>query len=106
LIYHKNIRKDVLIEGLLKARREEILKISAKHGAFNVRVFGSVARGEAGEGSDIDLLVDVGANRTPFFPGGLLADLEDLLGRRVDVVTEDGLHWYIREKVIKEAVHL
>ena len=106
MIYHKNIRKDVLIEDLLKARREEILKISAKHGAFNVRVFGSVARGEAGEQSDIDLLVDVGANRTPFFPGGLLADLEDLLGRRVDVVTEAGLHWYIREKVIKEAVPL
>ena len=106
LIYHKNITKDVPIEDLLKARREEILKISAKHGAFNVRVFGSAARGEAGEQSDIDLLVDVGANRTPFFPGGLLADLEDLLGRRVDVVTEEGLHWYIREKVIKEAVPL
>jgi hypothetical protein len=106
LIYHKNIKADVLIEDLLRARREEILKISAKHGAFNVRVFGSAARGEAGEQSDIDLLVDVGANRTPFFPGGLLADLEDLLGRRVDIVTEEGLHWYIREKVIKEAVPL
>jgi len=82
LIYHKNIRIDVLIKDLLKTRREEILKISAKHGAFNVRVFGSAARGEAGEGSDIDLLVEVGANRTPFFPGGLLADLEDLLGRK------------------------
>lgn len=106
MIYHKNITKDVPIENLLKVRREEILKISAKHGAFNVRVFGSAARGEAGEQSDIDLLVDVGVNRTPFFPGGLLADLEDLLGRRVDVVTEEGLHWYIREKVIKEAVPL
>ena len=104
MIYNKNIQKHVLIEDLLKTRREEILKISAKHGALNVRVFGSAARGEAGEGSDIDLLVDVGANRMAFFPGGLLADLEDLLGRRVDVVTEDGLHWYIREKVIKEAV--
>jgi hypothetical protein len=106
LIYNRNIQKHVLIEDLLKAKREEILKISAKHGAFNVRVFGSAARGEAREGSDIDLLVDVGANRTPFFPGGMLADLEDLLGRRVDIVTEDGLHWYIREKVIKEAVPL
>ena len=106
MIYNNNILRNVLIKDLLKARREEILKISAKHGAFNVRVFGSAARGEAGEGSDIDLLVDVGANRSPFFPGGLLADLEDLLGCRVDVVTVDGLHWYIREKVIKEAVPL
>jgi hypothetical protein len=57
LIYNKNILRDVLIEDLLKARREEILKISAKHGAFNVRVFGSAARGEAVEGRDIDLLV-------------------------------------------------
>ena len=106
MIYHKNIRIGVLIKYLLKVKREEILKISAKHGAFNVRVFGSAARGEAGKGSDIDLLVEVGANRTPFFSGGLLADLEDLLGRKVDVVTEEGLHWYIREKVIKEAVPL
>jgi uncharacterized protein len=96
----------VPIEDLLRTRWEEILKISAKHGAFNVRIFGSAARGEAVESSDIDLLVDVGAKRTPFFPGGLLADLEDLLGCRVDIVTEDGLHWYIRDKVIKEAVPL
>ena len=67
MIYNNNILRNVLIEDLLKARREEILKISAKHGAFNVRVFGSAARGEAGEGSDIHLLVDVGANWTPFF---------------------------------------
>lgn len=92
------------IEEILSSRREEILRIAAKHGAFNVRIFGSAARGKAGEQSDIDLLVDVGANRTPFFPGGLLADLEDLLGCRVDVMTEAGLHWCIREKVLKEAV--
>lgn len=52
----------------------------------------------------LDLLVDVGPDRTPFFPGGLVADLEELLGRRVDVVTGDGLHWYIRERVLEEAV--
>jgi hypothetical protein len=74
--------------------------------AFNVKVFGSAARGEASEKSDIDLLVDVVPGRTLFFPGGLLADLEELLGCRVDIVTEDGLHWYIREKVVKEAVPL
>ena len=54
----------------------------------------------------MDLLVDVGPDRTPFFPGGLLADLEELLGRRVDIVTAEGLHWYIRDRVLKEAVPL
>ena len=91
---------------LLRTRRKDILRIAARHGAFNVRVFGSAARGEAGEKSDIDLLVDVGPGRTSFFPGGLLADLEELLGCKVDVVTEEGLHWYIRERVLKEAVPL
>ena len=94
------------IEELLKSKRPEILAIAARHGARNVRVFGSAARGEAGADSDLDLLVDVGPDRTPFFPGGLLADLEDLLGCKVDVVTEDALHWYIRERVLKEAVPL
>lgn len=94
------------INQILKSRRDEILKIAARHGAINVRVFGSAARGEAGAESDIDLLVDVGPFRTPFFPGGLLADLEELLGCKVDVVTEEGLHWYIRDRVLNEAVPL
>ena len=93
------------LNNLLKSRREEI-SIAAKHGARNVRIFGSAARGEAGEESDIDLLVDVGPGRTPFFPGGLLADLEELLGCKVDVVTPEGLHWYIKDRVLKEAVPL
>ncbi len=84
------------IDKLLKEKREEILRIAAKHGAQNLRVFGSVARGEASPNSDIDLLVSVGEKPSSFFPGGLLADLEDLLGYRVDIVTENGLHWYIR----------
>ena len=94
------------IKNLLKNKREEILEIAARHGAVNVRLFGSAARGEAGEESDIDLLVDVGQSRSPFFPGGLLADLEELLGCKVDVVTEEGLHWYIRDRILKEAVPL
>lgn len=94
------------IDELLKDKREEILRIAAKHGAFNVRVFGSVARGEAGPESDVDLLVDVGPEHSAFFPGGLLADLEDLLGPKVEILTEEGLHWYIRERVLKEAVPL
>src|SRR3989338_6302007 len=88
------------IQDLPKDKRQEILRISAKHGAVNVRVFGSFARGEARPGSDLDLLVDVGPNHSPFFPGGLLADLEELIGRRVDVVTSRGLHWYIRDRVL------
>ena len=92
--------------ALLRDKREEILRIAAQHGAMNVRVFGSVARGEAGPDSDIDFLVDVGPGRSAFFPAGLLADLEDLPGCKVDVLTENGLHWYIRDRVLKEAVML
>jgi len=91
------------IDEPLKAKREQILQIAAKHGARNVRVFGSVAHGEAGPQSDVDLLVDVGPDPSPFFPGGLLADLEELLGRRVDVLTENALHWYIRDRILREA---
>ncbi|HME00967.1 MAG TPA: nucleotidyltransferase family protein [Terriglobia bacterium] len=94
------------VDKVLAAKREEILRLAAKHGARNVRVFGSRAKGEAGSESDVDLLVDMGPDRTPFFPGGLVADLEDLLGRKLDVVTEGGLHWYIREQVLREATPL
>lgn len=90
----------------LKLKREEILHIAALQGAWNVRIFGSVVRGEENEKSDIDLLVDMGPDSTPFFPGGLVADLEDLLGCKVDIVTEDGLHWYIKQRVLREAVPL
>lgn len=90
----------------LKAKREEILRIAAKHGVRNVRVFGSVVDGKVGPESDVDLLIETGTHRTPFFPGGFLADLRELLGCEVDVVTESGLHWYIRERVLKEAVPL
>ena len=86
--------------------REEILRIARQHGAVNVRVFGSAARGELGPDSDIDLLIDVLPEHSAWFPGGLLADLEELLGRKVDVVEPDGLHWYIRDKVLSEAVQL
>ena len=94
------------IDELLKEKREEILRAAAKHGAHNVRVFGSVARGEATPASDIDLLVQAGPETSSWFPVGLIDDLETLLGRRVDVVTEAALHWYIRDKVLREAVPL
>jgi predicted nucleotidyltransferase len=90
----------------VRAKREDILRIAKLHGARNVRLFGSVARGKAEESSDVDVLVEAGPHRTPFFPGGLVADLEDLLGCKVDVVTEAALHPYIRAQVLREAVPL
>jgi len=94
------------IEELLKDKREDILQIATKHGAYNVRIFGSVARGEANEDSDIDFLINVQENHSRWFPGGLLADLEDLLGCKVDIVTERSLHQLIRERILKEAIPL
>jgi len=75
----------------LLEKKKEILKIAAKHGARNIRIFGSVARGEARSDSDVDFLVDMEPGRTLFDMGGLLMDLRDLLGLQVDVVTEQGL---------------
>ena len=87
-------------------KRDRILQIAARHGAHNVRVFGSTARGEAGPESDVDFLVDVGPTLSPWFPAGLVLDLEELLGREVDVVTEGALHWYIRDRILQEAIPL
>jgi predicted nucleotidyltransferase len=92
------------IEQLIREQRDVIHRIAEKHGALNVRVFGSVARGEAGPESDIDLLVEAGPVTSAWFPGGLVADLEAVLGRRVDVVTERGLLPELRERVLREAV--
>jgi predicted nucleotidyltransferase len=87
-------------------KRDQILEIAARHGARNVRVFGSAARGETSPDSDVDLLVEVGPTHSRWFPAGLILDLEELLGREVDVVTEDALHWYIRDRVLEEAIPL
>jgi uncharacterized protein len=94
------------LDELLQEKREDILRIAIKRGASNVRVFGSIARGEADAESDIDLLVDLEPGRSLFDLGGLLMDLQDLLGHKVDVVTEKGLRERIREHVLKEAVPL
>lgn len=91
---------------LIAAKRPEILAAAARHGATNVRLFGSVVRGEGGPDSDVDVLVDLEPGPSLMDLGGLLMDLQDLFGRRVDVVTEDGLHCYIRERVLREAVPL
>lgn len=90
----------------LKARRERIIGIAARHGARNVRVFGSVARGDAGPDSDVDFLVEMDADRSLLDHVGLVQDLEDYLGRKVDVVSERALHWFIRDRVLAEAVPL
>src|SRR5215207_2828930 len=68
------------IEVLLQDKREEILRIAEKHGACNVRVFGSVVHGEATDNSDIDLLVDTSEKTSPWFPAGLIEELEQVLG--------------------------
>ena len=94
------------LDALLREKREQILEIATRHGAYNVRVFGSVAKGIGGLDSDLDLLVDVRDKHSSWFPAGLSLDLEALLGREVDVVTEDALHWYIRDQVLAEAVPL
>ena len=91
---------------LVKSRRDEILSVARRHGVTRVRVCGSMARDDAGPTSDLDLLVDVGPNTSPWFPGGLVAELESLLGRRVQVVTEWGLDQLLREHVLLEAVPL
>ena len=90
----------------LLERRDEILMIATRHGARTVRVFGSVARGEETPASDLDLLVEFEPGRSLLDHIALAQDLEDLLGRKVDVVTEKGLHWYIRDGVCREAVPL
>ncbi|NTW99952.1 MAG: nucleotidyltransferase family protein [Geobacteraceae bacterium] len=84
-------------------RREEIIAISRQHGAGTIRLFGSVAKGMESRDSDIDFLVELEPGRSLFDLGGLVTDLQDLLGRRVDVVTPKGLHWYIKERVMAEA---
>ena len=91
---------------LLKQKREQVLETAAHFGAYDVRVFGSVARGEADEASDIDLLVSLEPGRSLMDLGGLLYDLQNLLRTEVDVVTEKGLRARIREQVLREAIPL
>jgi len=92
------------LEQVIKEKRAEILRIAARLGARDVRVFGSVARNEADAGSDVDFLVDMEPGRSLLDLGGLQMELEALLGCRVDVVTDRGLKSRIRERVLREAV--
>ncbi len=90
-------------EDIVVSHREEILATARKHGAYNVRVFGSVARGEARPDSDIDFLVNLEAGRSLMDLARLLRELQSLLGKNVDVVTEAGLRPRIHPQVLKDA---
>jgi predicted nucleotidyltransferase len=94
------------IEGVLKKRRKEILTIAARYGARNIRLFGSFAKGTAIESSDVDLLLEMEAGRSLLDIVAIKQELEDLLGRKVHVVTEPSLSPYLRDDVLKEAVSL
>ena len=94
------------IDEILVNKRKEILDIAVKNGAYNVRIFGSVARGQSEPDSDVDFLVEMEQNRSLLDLGGLLMDLQDLLGCKVDVVTEKGLRPRIRDRILREAVPL
>ncbi len=91
------------LSELIQNRRDEILLLAKRRGAQNVRVFGSVARDQADEKSDIDFLVDLEPGRSLLDLGGLLMELQELLGCPVDVVTTAGLRSRIRERVLQEA---
>ena len=94
------------LEELRRTRRDQILRVAASHGAHNVRVFGSAARGDASPASDIDFLVDLDSNRTLMDLGGLLMELQDLLQARVDVATEAMLRPKVRQRALADAVPL
>ena len=90
----------------LRAKREDLLNLARKHGVTSVKVFGSIARGEEEGASDIDLLVTTGPEVSAWFPAGLILDLEQLLGRPVDIVTESRVNSHLRQRVLAEAIPL
>jgi predicted nucleotidyltransferase len=90
----------------VRSKREQILRVAKRHGVTRMRVFGSVARGDAGPESDVDFLVEMGGEPALWFPGGLVTELEELMGRRVQVITERGLDELLRDRVLHEAVPL
>lgn len=96
----------VTLETLRDELREEVLRLVRLRGAGDVRVFGSVARGESGPNSDLDLLVSWEPGRSLLDHAALVQDLEELLGTKVQVGTEQSLHWYVRDRILREAVSL
>jgi predicted nucleotidyltransferase len=96
----------VSLDNLRHDQRAAVLELARRHGARSIRVYGSVARGQATEQSDLDLLVEWEPDRSLLDVVGLKQDLEDLLGVTVDIGSERGLHWFIRDEVLREAVPL
>lgn len=91
---------------MLKKNKAEILAIAAKHGASNVRIFGSVIRGEDTEESDVDFLVDMASDRSLFDLVGFQLEIEALVDRKADVLTENGLSRYLKDLILAEATPL
>ena len=91
------------IREFIQEKRHDILQIATEHGARNVRIFGSVARGDARAESDVDILVKMDQGRSLLDLSALVMDLRDLLGRKIDVVSEDGLYWLLRRRILREA---
>lgn len=98
--------QSINIKQVLQEKREEILAIAKKHGAYNVRLFGSVARGDARENSDVDFLVELEPDRNLLDRIALIQELEEFLGCKVDVVKIENLYERIRDRVLKEAINL
>ena len=99
-------RDMVTLDTLRAKQREDILRLAERRGAHSLRVFGSVARGEANESSDLDLLVAWEPGRSLMDHAGLVQDLQELLGMRVHLGTEKSLHWYVRDRILREATPL
>lgn len=99
-------RDMVTLDTLRAKQREDILRLAERRGAHSLRVFGSVARGEANERSDLDLLVAWEPGRSLMDHAGLVQDLQELLGMRVHLGTEKSLHWYVRDRILREATPL
>lgn len=90
----------------IRAERKAIRRLVHQHGASEPRLFGSMARGDAHARSDVDILVKAGPQTSAWFPAGLISDLEEVLGCKVDVVTEGSLHWMLRDRILEEAIPL
>ena len=100
------MRRNIELETLRSQYRDQILTSAAAHKAGNIRVFGSVVRGEATETSDVDFLAHFKKGASLFDVAGLTNDLSNLLGVKVDVIPDDSIHWFIRDKILKESVPL